>query len=415
MTPLVCPTVPGAGISLYVHVPFCKTKCPYCDFNTFQGIENLMAPYLSAVTRELELWGNLLERPRVNTVFFGGGTPSYLPRGYLHQMLDVVRTSFALAPGAEITVEANPGDPLFSDGGAGCRELLRAGVNRLSIGVQSLDNSLLALLGRRHTADAALEALRAANSRSEVLGRFSNVNLDLMYGLPRQTLEQWRETLETLLAQSPAHVSLYCLTLEEGTPFHRWAEQGKIPTPDPDLAADMYHHAEAELERAGYHHYEISNWCLPGLESRHNMVYWLNQPYLGVGPGAHSSLGHNRFWDVSSPVKYFAAVERWAAGGPHSARVIDGPLLERIPPVDGHEFCGGETACAETMILGLRLLDGMDLDAASAHVGEDLSARFDRKIRSLIELGLLEREGSILRLARPAYLIANQVFTRFVG
>ena len=400
---------PAAGISLYVHVPFCKTKCPYCDFNTFQGIENLMGPYLSAVIRELELWGGLLEHPTVNTVFFGGGTPSYLPPGYLQQVLDVMRTSFVVSPGAEITIEANPGDPLFSDGGSECRELLQAGVNRLSIGVQSLDNGLLALLGRRHTADAALEALRAARE-----GGFSNVNLDLMYGLPRQTLAQWRETLETLLSQSPAHVSLYCLTLEEGTPFHRWAEQGKMPTPDPDLAADMYHHADAELERSGYHHYEISNWCLPGLESRHNMVYWLNKPYLGVGPGAHSSLDWRRFWDVSPPVKYFAAIERWAVGGPHSAGAIDGPLLESIPQVDGHEFCGGETACAETMVLGLRLLDGMDLDAASARTGVDLSSHYQTEIRELEDMGLLERGGNNLRLTRPAYLVANQVFTRFV-
>ena len=409
MTPLVSPTVPAAGISLYVHVPFCKTKCPYCDFNTFQGIESLMGPYLSAVTRELELWGGLLEYPAVNTVFFGGGTPSYLPPGYLQQVMDAVRASFDLAAGAEITVEANPGDPLFSDGGAGCGELLRAGVNRLSIGVQSLDNDLLALLGRRHTADAALEALRAARESG-----FSNVNLDLMYGLPRQTSSHWEDSLDRLLSQSPAHVSLYCLTLEEGTPFHRWAEQGKIPTPDPDLAADMYHHAEAELERVGYYHYEISNWCLPGLESRHNMVYWLNQPYLGVGPGAHSSLGQYRFWDVSSPVRYIAAVERWASHGPRSARAVDGAVLESIPTVDGYEFCGGETACAEAMILGLRLLDGMDLDAASARVGVDLASHYRAEIRDLEGMGLLEREGSRLRLARSAYLVANQVFTRFV-
>ena len=409
MTSPVSLIAPAAGISLYVHVPFCKTKCPYCDFNTFQGIEGLMGPYLGAVTRELELWGGLLDCPAVNTVFFGGGTPSYLPPGYLQLILDGVRASFDLAPGAEITIEANPGDPLFSDGGVGCGELLRAGVNRLSIGVQSLDNGLLALLGRRHTAEAALEALRAARDAG-----FSNVNLDLMYGLPGQTLSQWEGTLETLLARSPAHVSLYCLTLEEGTPFHRWAEQGRIPTPDPDLAADMYHHAEAELERAGYHHYEISNWCLPGLESRHNMVYWLNQPYLGVGPGAHASLGQYRFWDVSSPVRYFDAVERWAARGPYSAKAVDGVLLDSIPPVDGSEFCGGETACAETMILGLRLLDGMDLDTASSRAGMDLAFRYRAEIRELVDLGLLERDGSVLRLTKPAYLVANQVFTRFV-
>ena len=393
------------GMSLYVHVPFCKTKCPYCDFNTYQGIENLMGPYLKAVTLEMSLWGEMLGQPKVNTVFFGGGTPSYLPPGHVQQVLATADSSFSVSPDAEITIEANPGD---LDQTA-CEALLRQGVNRLSIGVQSLDNGLLTLLGRRHTADEAVAAFQAARNAG-----FSNVNLDLMYGLPHQALSQWEDTLERLLDQSPAHISLYCLTLEEGTPLHRWVEQGKLPGPDPDLAADMYHHAESALELGGYHHYEISNWCLPGLESRHNMAYWLNDQYLGVGPGAHSSLAHHRFWDISSPVRYVAEVERWTASGAHPAGVISADVLDGIPPVGGYEYCGGDTACAETMILGLRLLDGMDLEAVSAGLGVDLASRYEAEIRDSVDLGLLERQDNILRLTRPAYLIANQVFTRFV-
>ena len=397
--------VPGSGMSLYVHVPFCKTKCPYCDFNTYQGIENLMGPYLNALTLELDLWGETLGHPLVNTVFFGGGTPSYLPPGQIQHILAKIASSYTVSDVAEITIEANPGD---LDQRA-CEALLRQGVNRLSIGVQSLDNELLSLLGRRHSADQALEAFGAARSAG-----FSNVNLDLMYGLPQQTYKQWVDTMGLMLSQMPAHISLYCLTLEEGTPLHRWVEQGKLPTPDPDLAADMYHHAESVLESAGYHHYEISNWCLPGLESRHNMAYWLNQTYLGVGPGAHSSLSRHRFWDVSSPVKYLAEVERWARAEARPVGEISGDLLENIPPVGGYENCGGDTSFAEAMILGLRLLDGMDLEAESVRLGEDLAARFDTEIGDLVDLGLLDLNGSELCLTKPAYLIANQVFNRFV-
>ena len=397
--------VPGSGMSLYVHVPFCKTKCPYCDFNTYQGIENLMGPYLNAVTLELDLWGETLGHPLVNTVFFGGGTPSYLPPGQIQHILAKIASSYTVSDAAEITIEANPGD---LDQRA-CEALLRQGVNRLSIGVQSLDNDLLSLLGRRHSADQALEAFGAARNAG-----FSNVNLDLMYGLPQQTYKHWVDTMGLMLSQMPSHISLYCLTLEEGTPLHRWVEQGKLPTPDPDLAADMYHHAESVLENAGYHHYEISNWCLPGLESRHNMAYWLNQAYLGVGPGAHSSLSQHRFWDASSPVKYLAEVERWARAEARPVGEITGDLLENIPPVGGYEYCGGDTSFAEAMILGLRLLDGMDLEAESVRLGEDLGSWFDTEIGDLVDLGLLDLRGSELCLTKPAYLIANQVFNRFV-
>jgi oxygen-independent coproporphyrinogen-3 oxidase len=398
--------IPDTGMSLYVHVPFCQTKCPYCDFNTYQGIEGLMAPYLEALTTELQLWGRALERPTVNTVFFGGGTPSYLPQGSLGQILEAARSAFSIRPGAEITIEANPGD-LSPDA---YRDWLAWGVNRLSIGVQSLDNNLLALLGRRHNAAQAIEAFQTASCAG-----FANINLDLMYGLPHQTIAQWQETLQRLVSLCPAHISLYCLTLEEGTPFHRWVQQGKLPGPDPDLAADMYHYAQELLSDASYHHYEISNWARPGLQSRHNLAYWLNWPYLGVGPGAHSCLGRYRFWDVLSPRTYIARVKRWAESNPQPLAALTEDALQSVPPVGGHEYIDQNLAAAETMFLGLRLLDGIDLAEASARVGLDLETKYRQQIAELLELGLLEQKGSRLRLTRDAYLIANQVFTRFLG
>jgi oxygen-independent coproporphyrinogen III oxidase len=398
--------VPGAGMSLYIHVPFCQTKCPYCDFNTYQGIEALMSPYVKAQETELELWGRVLDHPRVNTVFFGGGTPSYLPTDSVGRLLEAVGRAFPLDHDAEVTIEANPGDLTPET----CARLREQGVNRLSIGVQSLDNDLLALLGRRHNARQALSAFTAAREAG-----FDNINLDLMYGLPRQTMPEWRDTLQRLLAVAPTHISLYCLTLEEGTPLHGWVRQGKVPEPDPDLAADMYHYAREALAAAGYRHYEISNWAVPGADSRHNLAYWLNRPYLGVGPGAHSHLGGYRFWDVTSPRGYIDSVRRWADDQPGPADALSPRVFQGLYPVGGHEYVDLNTAAAETMFLGLRLLDGMDLNAASAELGVDLAEKYREEIAELLDLGLLEREGNLLRLSREAYLIANQVFTRFLG
>ena len=392
-------------MGLYIHVPFCKTKCPYCDFNTYQGIEGQMGAYLQAVTTDLRLWGKVLGHPRVRTIFFGGGTPSYLPQGNIEAILQAASGVFVIDSETEITVEANPGD--LDD--TACRGLLRQGVNRLSIGVQSLDNDLLQLLGRRHSADAAIAAFRTARDAG-----LDNVNLDLMYGLPNQSAGQWEDTLTRLAALAPEHISLYALTLEEGTPMRLWADQGRIPEPDPDVAADMYALARETLSASGYHHYEISNWCRPGLQARHNMVYWRNEPYLGVGPGAHSHLGDYRFWTVLGPREYADRAAEWSEAATERWNVLGEGELGQARTVDGWERIDASTACAETMFLGLRLLEGMDLAQASERVGHDLAGRYGVEIGGLLDLGLLLREGELLRLAPSAYLIANQVFTRFL-
>ncbi len=393
------------GISLYIHVPFCQTKCPYCDFNTYQGIEGLMSPFLEALVAEIAAWGRSLGGPPVNTVFFGGGTPSYLPDGSLGEIMAAVGGSFQLRDDAEITVEANPGDLTP----AKAASLLEQGINRVSIGVQSLDNDLLNLLGRRHDADGAIAAFRTVSEAG-----FDNVNLDLIYGLPRQTLGQWQDTLQRLAELEPTHISLYCLTVEEGTPLHRWVEQGQVPRPDADLAADMYQYARDILGERGYHHYEISNWSKPGLPSRHNLAYWRNVPYLGVGPGAHSCLVGYRFWDMDSPRGYIAAANEWAGKVGSTVDAITGEWLELVGPVGGHEPIDADLAAAETMFLGLRLLDGLDLAEASGQMGVNLGERYRSQIDDLLRLGLLEQEDTVIRLHPSAYLIANQVFTRFL-
>ena len=392
-------------MGLYVHVPFCKTKCPYCDFNTYQGIENLIEPFLPAITSEITCWGDALAHPPVKSVFFGGGTPSYLPQGDIERILVAIQSSFQVDPAAEISIEANPGD--LDE--AACAGILNQGVNRLSIGVQSLDNDLLNLLGRRHQASEAVEAFQSARQAG-----FDNVNLDLMYGLPNQSMEQWQKTLSSLIELTPEHISLYALTIEEGTPMHRWAAEGKIPEPDSDLAADMYQHAREVLAEAGYHHYEISNWSLPDRACEHNLVYWENGPYLGVGPGAHSRLGEYRFWTVLSPRDYNTKAATWADSGVQPLADLVEIALQGIPTLGGWEHLSLETTCSETMFLGLRLLDGLNLSEASAIAGTDLAKKFETPIQECLNLGLLEQDGDCLKLTMQTYLVANQAFTRFL-
>ncbi len=364
-----------------------------------------MGEFQQALAAELTLWGQGLGRPAVGTVFFGGGTPSYLPEGAIGDILSAARSAFNVDPGAETTIEANPGDLDIH----ACESLLRQGVNRLSIGVQSLNNESLRLLGRRHDASEAVAALQTARAAG-----FRNVNLDFMYGLPHQTLEQWRDTVSRLGDLSPEHISLYALTLEEGTPMHRWAAEGKIPEPDPDLAADMYLHAQEVLDGKGYHHYEISNWSRPGRECEHNLVYWLNGPYLGVGPGAHSRLGEYRFWTVRSPREYGSKAAEWLRQGQSPLAGLDETALEKAATIDGWEHLSPTIFAAETMFLGLRLLDGLDLTQASERAGIDLRQRYAGQVRDLLAMGLLEQENGALRLAKDSYLVANQVFTRFL-
>ena len=263
-------------IALYVHIPFCETRCPYCDFNTYAGIESLMPRYVDALCHDLTQWGAWLGRPRLASLFFGGGTPSYLPTRDIGRLMGAITTSFDLPPDAEATLEANPGDC--------ARERLAAiraaGVNRLSIGVQSLDDNELRLLGRRHSADDAAAAVQAARQAG-----FDNLSIDLMFGLPYQFVSSWEHTLERAIELLPDHVSAYALTLEGGTEMEASVRQGKLPDPDPDLAAEMYLLAQAMFSDARYEQYEISNWAAPSRASTHNLAYWQNRPYLGVGPG----------------------------------------------------------------------------------------------------------------------------------
>ncbi len=398
-------------IALYIHIPFCETRCSYCDFNTYAGIESVIPEYVNALIQEIGLWGGFLAQgsgaaigqPQVGTVFFGGGTPSYIPPKDIQRVLDAVRAAFVLAPDAEVTLESNPED-VTSDR---LDAWLAAGVNRLSMGVQSLDDGLLRLLARRHDSQTARQAYQSARQAG-----FLNVNLDLIYGLPHQSMDQWRSTLAETLNLGPEHASLYCLTLEEGTPLDAWVRQEKVPEPDPDLAADMYLLAEELAGSAGYDHYEISNWALPGHACRHNLTYWRNQPYLGVGPGAHSYLGGYRFANLKSPRTYIQRIGQWSRKG---TSVSDLPGLRQHGPLDTVEAISTRTEMGETMMLGLRLSQGVSEASFQERFGLELRQVYGPQIEELERLGLLGWHQGWLHLTPRGRLLGNEVFQRFLA
>jgi len=375
---------PGA-IGLYIHVPFCLARCAYCDFNSYVGQKDLWGVYVGALAREMEAAGPR----RAGSVYIGGGPPTVLPVALLAEILGAAHRSFTLDGDAEISVEANPGTVDASALGR-LREL---GVNRLSLGVQSLDEDELRLLGRIHSAGQAIEAFYAARQAG-----LENVNLDLIYGLPGQSMVAWQASLSRALEMGPEHLSLYALSLEEGTPLASRVLRGELPVPDPDVAAEMYEWAEEACAAAGYEHYEISNWARePRLRCRHNLATWRNEPYLGFGAGAHSWAGGKRRWNVARPADYAA---RGMAGG---------------SPVDGAEEIPPALEMAETTILGLRLLDeGLSLARFRERFGVGARQQYAAELDELSALGLVEVDAERLRLTRRAHLLANQVFYRFL-
>ncbi len=383
-------------VSLYSHIPFCRTRCAYCDFNTYAGLGHLIDPYVTALLQEIE--GIALSAPdplTAHTLYLGGGTPSLLAPEQLQAIVRACRTHCGLTSESEVSLEANP-RTLTLDKLLAFRQ---AGVNRISLGVQSAHEQELRLLGRSHSFPDAAEAFRLARRAG-----FDNLSVDLIYGLPTQTRRSWRETLDATLAWGPEHLSLYGFTLEPGTPIQRQVEEGRLAEPDPDLAADMYEDARARLDAAGLRQYEISNWAQPGYECRHNRQYWLNRPYLGFGAGAHGAAGDLRYWNVRSVLGY---IERMT----HGAR-RDFPLS---PAAEGHERIDRPLAMAETMILGLRLVqDGVSKADFLARFGCPPEEAFGQAISELLHLGLLWEDAGALRLAERAYLISNQVFLRFL-
>ena len=333
-------------LGLYIHIPFCKHKCDYCDFYSLANSEEKMDAYTAALLRHLEEVAPRACAQKVDTVYFGGGTPSYLGEKRLTKLLKTVCKRYRVASDAEITLECNPdsaGDARM------LKKLRRAGFNRLSLGVQAMDDAMLSAVGRIHTVQQVRDAVAAARQAG-----FANLSLDLIYGLPGQTMTQWQETLSAAAALAPEHLSCYGLKLEEGTPL--WAKKDALILPDDDAQADMYLYAVEYLEKAGYAQYEISNFARPGYESRHNLRYWRLQEYAGFGPGAHSDMGGVRF-------AYEKDLERYIAG---DLRLSE---REEIDPMERD---------METLMLSLRTVEGLDL--------QDYAKRFRQRVEPMEKL-----------------------------
>ena len=370
-------------LSFYLHVPFCARHCAYCDFNVYvdRVQSGLVEQTVEATRTDIRRSAFALKDSyRIETIFFGGGTPTYLSGEALACLLQTIRDEFEVAPDSEISSEANPGSSDYYKFEA----MRMAGFNRLSIGVQAFDNGLLKNLDRHHSVDEAKQALKTARSAG-----FENLSLDLMFGLPGQTLSHWEETLETALGFQTEHLSLYALTLEPGTRFERLHRGGKLVLPEEDDELEMYESAISTLITAGYDHYEVSNFAKPGFRARHNLTYWRNGEYLGVGPGAVSYLEGARFKREKLPAKYISKIDSAADLYVES---------ESLKPLE---------TLGETIMLGLRLREGVSLSALEARFKTDPLQLYSERIEDLEERGLLEKTDDLIRLTHKGLLLAN--------
>ncbi len=386
--------------ALYIHVPFCRQRCTYCDFTSWAHREELIRPYVSALCSELSLLHGQLPDWEPATVYLGGGTPSLLPPDLVRAILAGARPGL----GAEVTLEANPG----TLGAKALDSLHQVGINRLSLGMQTSHPGELALLGRLHD----LRAVETAVARARIAG-FDNLNLDLIYGFPTQTIGSWESSLRAALELHPEHLSLYALSVEPATPLANRIRRGELPPPDPDLAADMYDLAREWLAAADYIHYEISNWARPGRQCRHNLAYWRNDRYLGAGAGAwgHWHQGSSA-WRLGNVADLHGYLQQMAGRRPPRRGSADPP---RSPACAEEEHIPLQTAMAETMFMGLRLvIEGVSRHAFGIRFGVDPLQAYGEVLAELASMSLVGWDDQRIYLRPEALLISNQVFSSFL-
>lgn len=370
-----------AGI--YIHIPFCKSKCFYCDFNSFANKEEYIVPYFSALNNEISVWSEKLNDRTFDTIYFGGGTPSFVETGLLCDVIERLKNDFNIANDCEITVECNPGTIGFES----FLKLKSAGVNRLSIGLQSTDNYQLKALGRIHTVEDFATCFADARRAG-----FDNISLDLMYGLSDMNMAEWEQTLDKAIDFGAEHISVYALKIEEGTPFSK----RKLALPNDDLCADMYEKAVDTLRKAGYDRYEISNFARARMESRHNQKYWELDDFLGLGAGAYSCVEGVRFCNESDIVKY---IERVSEKG---LAVID------------EEYISKDEQMSEFVFLGLRCEKGISITEFEERFGQELLDKFAEPIKKYINLGFLTLEGDRLHFLDKGFFVSNVILADFV-
>lgn len=375
-----------AGI--YIHIPFCRSHCSYCDFATGMYTPALAERYVPNLAKEIKSFSEVETAETVDTIFFGGGTPSLLSPAQVDMILNAVEERFTVSAGAEITMEMNPGTVTPET----LSTYRQSGINRASFGAQTFDDNELARLGRSHTADDTRRTFRYLRDAG-----FDNVSFDLIAGLPGQTLDGWRRNLDEAFSLRPEHLSFYLLEVHEGTPLEKHISLGIQPKPDEDLAVAMYELMLDRASEAGYEHYEISNLSLPGFESRHNTKYWTGAPYYGFGCSAHSYDGLFRRWaNERDLMRYVAMIEQ------------DGSAIV------GETRLTKEDRQAEAVFLGLRMMQGFSMKDYQQLFGSDIRELHGNDLTRFREAGLIEYSGDLLRLTRAGALLSNEVFSAFV-
>jgi oxygen-independent coproporphyrinogen-3 oxidase len=377
---------------LYIHIPFCRRKCPYCSFFSQEASGNDLDSYAELLCREMLLAAkHAAPQQKIGSIYFGGGTPSLLEPRKIAQLIDQAEQLFGVSAQAEITLEANPGTVDYQR----LADFRQAGVTRLSLGIQSFDDRMLVILGRIHTANQTREAFSAARRAG-----FRNIGIDLIHALPRQTLDMWHADILQALQLGPEHISIYGLTIEEETPFAATYIRENPLLPDEDLAAEMFEAADNLLPAQGYEHYEIANYARDGFRSQHNSGYWKRDGYLGLGPGAHSYLrdtGHGTRFSNTADLRVYATV-----------------LQSGTLPRTDMMTLAREDAMAEFLFLGLRMSDGVRFRSFADEFGVGLTEVFAQEIATLLEQGLLTENPSGLCLTRRGMLLSNQVFQKFL-
>ncbi len=387
------------NVGIYVHIPFCKKKCQYCDFKSYEGKENLIEQYIKWVKYELKEIGegNKLDYEShfddlaiVNTIYIGGGTPSIIDPKYITEILQTIKNNYTLNESqVEITIEINPGTVCESK----LLEYKKSGVNRLSIGLQSTKNNILKTLGRIHTFEDFLNTYNMARS----IG-FNNINVDLMLGLPNQSIKDLEESIDEILKLNPEHISVYSLIIEEGTPFYEKLEKKEIELPSEEMERKMYWIAKKKLKEAGYVHYEISNFAKKGYESKHNLSCWNQEEYIGVGAAAHSYTNNVRFSNIDSIEEYINNYE--------TNNETDNFIF--------HEKQSKESKMKEFMLLGLRKIEGVHIQDFKNRFSDNPIYLYRKELEKLVKEELIEIDGDIIRLTDKGLDLANLVWEEFV-
>ena len=375
-------------LGLYLHFPFCISKCPYCDFNSYQLKEdNQISSYISALYQEITAYSQKLKKNNIKTIYLGGGTPTILSGVQIYNILEFCKDKFTIDKDAEITIEANPGT--LDD--EKIKLLTESGINRLSLGAQSFNDLLLKKLGRIHNTQDIIDSYYLAREKG-----FNNINIDIMFALPDQTTKDLQTTLEKAISLKPDHLSLYNLTIKPGTEYYKKYKRGKLKLPTEDEEFDMYNWAINFLKENNFEHYEIANFARPHKRSLHNLIYWQNKPYLGIGAGAYSFIKGYRYMNYENPARYVK-------------EIMSGKL-----PVDNGEKLSLRKRMIETIILGLRTKDGVGYKKFKTRFGVNLNDIFSKQVNKLVNFGLLEKSDCKIKLTKKGIFLANTVFREFV-